>query len=64
MKGFFILGLCVSPAVLFAQIQIDSIQESQIQEIKLIKRLPVAKEIINVQKDLDQKNLGQDLQPY
>ncbi len=61
MKGFFILGLCVSPAVLFAQIQIDSIQESQIQEIKLIKRLPVAKEIINVQKDLDQKNLGQDL---
>ena len=61
MKGFFILGLCVSPAVFFAQIQNDSIQESQIQEIKLIKRLPVAKEIINVQKDLDQKNLGQDL---
>ena len=61
MKGFFILGLCVSPAVFFAQIQNDSIQESQIQEVKLLKRLPVAKEIINVQKDLDQKNLGQDL---
>lgn len=61
MKGFFILGLCLSPAVWFAQIQNDSLQESEIQEVKLLKRLPVAKEIINVQKDLDQKNLGQDL---
>ena len=61
MKGFFILGLCVSPAVFYAQIQKDSIKESQIQEVKLLQRLPVAKEIINVEKDLDQKNLGQDL---
>ncbi len=61
MKGFFILGLCVSPAVFYAQIQKDSIKESQIQEVKLIQRLPVAKEIINIEKDLDQKNLGQDL---
>lgn len=61
MKGFFILGLCLSPAVFYAQIQNDSISESQIQEVNLLKRLPVAKEIINVQKDLDQKNLGQDL---
>lgn len=61
MKGFFILGLCLSPAVFYAQIQNDSISESQIQEVNLLKRLPVAKEIINVQKELDQKNLGQDL---
>lgn len=61
MKGFFILGLCVSPAVFYAQIQKDSIKESQIQEVKLIQRLPVAKEIINIERDLDQKNLGQDL---
>lgn len=61
MKGFFILGLCLSPAVFYAQIQNDSISESKIQEVNLLKRLPVAKEIINVQKELDQKNLGQDL---
>ncbi len=61
MKGFFILGLCLSPAVFYAQIQNDSISESNIQEVTLLKRLPVAKEIISVEKDLDQKNLGQDL---
>lgn len=60
MKGIFILGL-MSPAVFFAQIKSDTLKESQIQEVNLLKRLPVAKEIINVQKDLDQKNLGQDL---
>lgn len=60
MKGFFILGLCVSPAVFFAQ-KSDTAKVSQIQEVILLKRLPVAKEIINVQKDLSQKNLGQDL---
>ncbi|UOE40879.1 TonB-dependent receptor [Chryseobacterium suipulveris] len=60
MKGLFFLGL-LSPAVFYAQIQQDSIKESQIEAINFTKRLPVAKEIINVQKDLDQKNLGQDL---
>ena len=60
MKGFIFLGL-LSPAVFYAQIQKDSIKESQIEAINFTKRLPVAKEIINVQKDLDQKNLGQDL---
>lgn len=61
MKGFFILGLCVSPAVFFAQTKSDTIREAQIQEVSLLKRLPVVKEIISVQKDLDRKNLGQDL---
>ena len=60
MKGFIFLGL-IGPAVFYAQIQKDSIKESQIEAINFTKRLPVAKEIINVQKDLDQKNLGQDL---
>lgn len=60
MKGFFMFGLCISPVIFSAQIQKDSIQETNIQEVRLIKRLPVAKEIINVQRDLDQKNLGQD----
>ena len=60
MKGFIFLGL-LSPAVFYAQIQKDSIKESQIEAINFTQRLPVAKEIINVQKDLDQKNLGQDL---
>ena len=60
MKGLFFLGL-LGPAVFYAQIQQDSIKESQIEAINFNKRLPVAKEIINVQKDLDQKNLGQDL---
>lgn len=60
MKGLFFLGL-ISPAVLYAQIKQDSIKESSIEAIQFTKRLPVAQEIINVQKDLDQKNLGQDL---
>ena len=59
MKGLFFLGL-LGPAVFYAQIQQDSIKESQIEAINFNKRLPVAKEIINVQKDLNQKNLGQD----
>lgn len=60
MKGLFFLGL-LSPAIFLAQTQQDSIKESQLQAINFTKRLPVSKEIINVQKDLDQKNLGQDL---
>lgn len=58
MKGFIILGLCVS-SVLSAQT--DSAQIKEIQEVSFTKRLPVSKEIINVEKDLGSKNLGQDL---
>ncbi len=61
MKGFFILGLCVSPAVFFAQMKQDTIQEKNIEAVSLIKRLPVTKQIIDVEKDLGNKNLGQDL---
>lgn len=61
MKGIFVLGLCVSPAVFFAQSVQDTIKESTIEAVNFTQRLPVAKEIISVEKDLDQKNLGQDL---
>lgn len=58
MKGFIILGLGMS-SILSAQI--DTAQVKEIQEVSFTKRLPVSKEIINVQKDLGAKNLGQDL---
>lgn len=58
MKGFIILGLSAS-SVLSAQT--DSTQIKEIKEVSFTKRLPVSKEIINVQKDLGAKNLGQDL---
>ena len=58
MKGFIILGLGIS-SVLSAQT--DSVQIKEIQEVSFTKRVPVSKEIINVEKDLGAKNLGQDL---
>ena len=58
MKGFIILGLGAS-SILSAQT--DSTQIKEIQEVSFTRRLPVSKEIINVQKDLEAKNLGQDL---
>ncbi len=61
MKGFVFLGLCLSPVANFAQTKKDTIAEQQIEAVNFTKRLPVAKEIINVQRDLDYKNLGQDL---
>ena len=61
MKGLFFLGLTAS-SLSFAQTQkSDSLIVRDIEAISFTKRLPVAKEIINVQKDLDSKNLGQDL---
>ncbi|MBP2618240.1 TonB-dependent receptor [Chryseobacterium jejuense] len=61
MKGLFFLGLTVG-SVAFIQAQnTDSLKVREIEAVSFTKRLPVAKEIINVQKDLDGKNLGQDL---
>lgn len=61
MKGLFFLGLSVG-SVAFIQAQnTDSLKIREIEAVSFTKRLPVAKEIINVQKDLDSKNLGQDL---
>lgn len=61
MKGFIFLSALTIGAPVFAQVKQDSIKE--IEQIKIIKKLPVTKEIINVEKDLGNKNLGQDL-PY
>ena len=60
MKGLIILGLGISPFY-FAQTTVqDSLKTSEISEVKLLKKLPVTKEIILV-KNLENKNLGQDL---
>lgn len=61
MKGFFIFGLCLSPIAMYAQADQDTIREATIEAVSFTKRLPVAKEIINVERDLSAKNLGQDL---
>lgn len=60
MKGFVILGLFAGPFYL-AQTTQDSLKIHNIESVNFTKRLPVSKEIINVEKDLGNKNLGQDL---
>lgn len=60
MKGFVILGLAISPFYL-AQTAQDTLKIHEIESVNFTKRLPVSKEIISVEKDLGNKNLGQDL---
>ncbi|MDO4762837.1 MAG: TonB-dependent receptor [Flavobacteriaceae bacterium] len=59
MKGFVFLGLCVS-SLSVAQ-KTDSVKVQEIETLNFTKRLPVTKEIIKVERDLANKNLGQDL---
>jgi iron complex outermembrane receptor protein len=61
MKGIIFLGLCISPFSFAQQSVQDSMKTKDIQEVSLLKKLPVTKEIIHVKKDLEGKNLGQDL---
>lgn len=61
MKGLFFLGLTVGSFAFLQAQNTDSLKIKEIEAVNFTKRLPVAKEIINVQKDLDSKNLGQDL---
>lgn len=62
MKGIFIFGLCVSSYhFVYAQQVQDSLKSKEIEAINFTKRLPVSKTIINVEKDLGKRNLGQDL---
>lgn len=61
MKGFVILGLCVSSFYFAQNIPKDSVKIQEIESVNFTKRTPVSKEIINIEKDLSQKNLGQDL---
>jgi len=53
MKGFIFLSALIVGTSVLAQTKQDSIQE--IEQIKVIKKLPVTKEIINVEKKQDQK---------
>ena len=60
MKGFLFLGLLAGPFY-YAQSDSDSLRTKEIEAITFTQRLPVAKEVISVEKSLDKKNLGQDL---
>ncbi|MFP3596248.1 TonB-dependent receptor [Chryseobacterium sp. SIMBA_029] len=60
MKGLLFLGLTASSLGLAQTQHTDSLKVREIDGVNFTKRLPVAKEIINVQKDLDSRNLGQD----
>ena len=59
MKGLLFLGVFTAPFY-FSQTT-DSVQVTSIQAVEFTKRTPVAKSIINVEKELADKNLGQDL---
>ena len=59
MKGLLFLGVFTAPFY-FSQTT-DSVKVTSIQAVEFTKRTPVAKSIINVQKDLADKNLAQDL---
>ncbi|ROI08051.1 TonB-dependent receptor [Chryseobacterium sp. H3056] len=61
MKGFIFLGLLTSSCFYAQTSTQDSLKTHDIESINFLKRLPVTKEIINVEKDLGTKNLGQDL---
>ncbi|WP_018675139.1 TonB-dependent receptor [Riemerella columbina] len=61
MKGFIFSGLFISSFYLAQQTPQDSVKATDIAEIQLLKRLPISKEIINVERDLGSKNLAQDL---
>ena len=61
MKGFIFLGLCAGPLFFAQQKTQDSLKTKEIESVNFTRRLPVAKDIINVEKDLGDKNLAQDL---
>ncbi|WP_027386978.1 TonB-dependent receptor [Chryseobacterium gregarium] len=61
MKGLFFLGLTVGSFAFVQAQSSDSLKIKEIEAVNFTRRLPVAKEIINVAKDLDSRNLGQDL---
>lgn len=61
MKGLFFLGLTAGSFAFVQAQDSDSLKMKEIETVNFTRRLPVAKEIINVAKDLDSRNLGQDL---
>lgn len=61
MKGFFVFGLAAGPFFFAQNLTQDTIRTHEIESVNFTKALPFSKEIINVEKDLSRKNLGQDL---
>ncbi|WPO82534.1 TonB-dependent receptor [Chryseobacterium sp. JJR-5R] len=61
MKGLFFLGLTAGSFAFVQAQNSDSLKVKEIEAVNFTRRLPVAKEIIDVAKDLDSRNLGQDL---
>ncbi|MDY3548153.1 TonB-dependent receptor [Riemerella anatipestifer] len=61
MKGFVFYGLFASSVVGAQQTPKDSTKTTEVAEVTFTKRLPISKDIINVEKELGAKNLGQDL---
>lgn len=61
MKGFLFMGLSISSLSFAQQKAQDTVTVTEIESVNFTKRLPVVKEVINVQKELNYKNLGQDL---
>lgn len=61
MKGFIFLGLCAGPMFFAQSGKVDTLKVHEIEGVSFTKKLPVTKEVINVEKDLGGKNLGQDL---
>lgn len=60
MKGFiFLSALLIAPLAIAQQKKSDTV--ATIDEVTFIKKLPVTHQVIDVKKDLGQKNLGQDL---
>lgn len=59
MKGIIFLGVLAAPFYLSQTT--DSVRVTNIPAVEFTKRTPVAKSIINVEKELADRNLGQDL---
>ena len=61
MKGLFFSGLVIGPFLVAQSVPNDSVKVTEISTVEFTKRLPITKEVIDVKKQLDLKNLGQDL---
>lgn len=61
MKGFLLLTTCFFICFSAQEKKEDSTKIRKLKAVEFTKKLPTTKEIIFVSKDLDAKNLGQDL---
>lgn len=61
LKKMLPLLAAVSPAVFYAQAVQDSLRSTEIETVVFVKKAPTSAQIINVKKDLQNINHGQDL---